>query len=82
MKFKLETNQSLLNFGFNKFKIPMEYQIINITFYERNYTLEVVYSDGNANVCEPNALTLGSSPALGIIFHDNVNVTLLFPLLN
>lgn len=44
------------------------------------YTRNVVYSDGNANVCEPRALTQGNNPAFGIMFQDNVKVTFLFPL--
>jgi len=39
-----------------------------------------VYSVGNAKVWEPRAPTLGSNPAFGMIFQDNVNVTFLFPL--
>lgn len=44
------------------------------------YTRNVVYSDGNAKVWEPRALTLGNNPAFGIMFQDNVNVIFLFPL--
>ena len=54
----------------------MTYYICKNVYYTRNE----VYSDGKAKVWEPNALTLGKSPAFGIIFHDNIDVTFLFPL--
>lgn len=53
---------------------------VDVSHVQIYYTRNEVYSDGNAKVWEPRALILGKSPAFGIMFHDNVNVTFLFPL--
>lgn len=77
----LECNKS--NPDVNKLYI-LSYQITQfhkITYTAKcvsvNHTLVWVYSTGNLNECCPMAGMFGSRPALGMMFHDRVSVTLL-----
>lgn len=55
---------------------------VYIIYMDNNFIdyLTTVYSLGKANECSPIANILGKRPALGIMFHDNFNVTFLFAL--